>query len=155
MLKFISKLVGSKSDRDLKLLQPFVDAINSHTDAVAALSNDGLREKTAGFKMAIESATAALESEKAALYEQIAATENYDAREPLYEQIEATDKDVLQEIERVLLEVHPEAFAVVRETAKRFTAGEVRATATELDRELAQKFHHITIEGDEVVYANS
>ena len=155
MLKFISKLVGSKSDRDLKLLQPFVDAINSHTDAVAALTNDGLREKTAGFKMAVETATAELEAEKKALYEQIAATENYDAREPLYEQIEAIDKDVLQEIERVLLEVHPEAFAVVRETAKRFTAGEVRATATDLDRELAQKFHHITIEGDEVVYANS
>ena len=155
MLKFISKLVGSKSDRDLKLLQPFVDAINSHTDAVAALSNDGLREKTAGFKKAIETATAELEAEKKALYEQIAATENYDAREPLYEQIEAIDKDVLQEIERVLLEVHPEAFAVVRETAKRFTAGEVRATATDLDRELAQKFHHVTIEGDEVVYANS
>ncbi|MGD2003927.1 MAG: preprotein translocase subunit SecA [Flavobacteriales bacterium] len=155
MLKFISKLVGSKSDRDLKLLQPFVDAINSHTDAVAALTNDGLREKTAGFKKAVETATAELEAEKKALYEQIAATENYDAREPLYEQIEAIDKDVLQEIERVLLEVHPEAFAVVRETAKRFTAGEVRATATDLDRELAQKFHHITIEGDEVVYANS
>ena len=155
MLKFISKLVGSKSDRDLKLLQPFVDAINSHTDAVAALSNDGLREKTAGFKKAIETATAELEAEKKALYEQIAATENYDAREPLYEQIEAIDKDVLQEIERVLLEVHPEAFAVVRETAKRFTAGEVRATATDLDRELAQKFHHVTIEGDDVVYANS
>ena len=155
MLKFISKLVGSKSDRDLKLLQPFVDAVNSHTDAVAALSNDGLRVKTAGFKKAIETATAELEAEKKALYEQIAATENYDAREPLYEQIEAIDKDVLQEIERVLLEVHPEAFAVVRETAKRFTAGEVRATATDLDRELAQKFHHVTIEGDEVVYANS
>ena len=155
MLKFISKLVGSKSDRDLKLLQPFVDAINSHTDAVAALTNDGLREKTAGFKKAVETATAELEAEKKALYEQIAATENYDAREPLYEQIEAIDKDVLKEIERVLLEVHPEAFAVVRETAKRFTAGEVRATATDLDRELAQKFHHITIEGDEVVYANS
>ena len=155
MLKFISKLVGSKSDRDLKLLQPFVDAINSHTNTVAALSNDGLREKTAGFKKAIETATAELEAEKKALYEQIAATENYDAREPLYEQIEAIDKDVLQEIERVLLEVHPEAFAVVRETAKRFTAGEVRATASDLDRELAQKFHHVTIEGDEVVYANS
>jgi preprotein translocase subunit SecA len=155
MLKFISKLVGSKSDRDLKKLQPFVDAINSHTTNVAALSNDGLREKTASFRKAIETATAELEAEKTVLYEQIAATENYDAREPLYEQIEAIDKDVLQEIERVLLEVHPEAFAVVRETAKRFSAGEVRATATELDRELAQKFHHITIEGDEVVYANS
>ena len=155
MLKFISKLVGSKSDRDIKKLQPFVDATNSHTDSVAALSNDGLREKTAGFKEAIQSATAHLEAEKAALYKEIAATENYDAREPLYEQIEAIDKDVLQEIERVLLEVHPEAFAVVRETAKRFNAGPVRATATELDRELAVKHHHITIEGDEVVYANS
>ena len=71
MLKFISKLVGSKSDRDLKLLQPFVDAINSHTDAVAALSNDGLREKTAGFKKAVETATAELEAEKKALYEMV------------------------------------------------------------------------------------
>ncbi len=155
MLKFISKLVGSKSDRDLKKLQPFVDAVNSYTDSIESLSNDALRQKTLDFRSAIENATSSLEAQKTSLFEQIEATENYDAREPLYEQTEALDAEVLTEIERVLLEVHPEAFAVVRETAKRFMAGEVRATATELDRDLASKFHHITIEGDEVVYANS
>ena len=155
MLKFISKLVGSKSDRDLKKLQPFVDAVNSHTDNIESLSNDALRQKTLDFRSAIETATSSLEAQKTSLFEEIEATENYDAREPLYEQIDALDAEVLNEIERVLLEVHPEAFAVVRETAKRFMAGEVRATATALDRDLASKLHHITIEDDQVVYSNS
>ena len=155
MLKLISRLVGSKSDRDLKKLQPVVATVNIHEEAIAALSNDELRAKTLSFKDAIATATATLESEKTALYEQIAATEDYDAREPLYEQIEAIDKQVLEQIEAVLKEVHPEAFAVMRETAKRFTAGPLRATATELDKELAKTHAHISIEGDQVVYSNS
>ena len=137
MLKFISKLIGSKSDRDLKKLQPFVDAVNSYTDSMESLSNDALRQKTLDFRSAIENATSSLEAQKTSLFEQIEATENYDAREPLYEQTEALDAEVLTEIERVLLEVHPEAFAVVRETAKRFMAGDLRATATELDIDLS------------------
>ena len=155
MLKLISKLVGSKSDRDLKKLQPLVAKVNTYAEQIAALSNDDLRAKTLSFKEAIQSATASLEAEKTALYEQINATEDYDAREPLYEKIEAIDKNVLDQIETVLKEIHPEAFAVMRETAKRFSAGNVRATATELDRKLALTHHHITIEGDEVVYANT
>ena len=86
MLKFISKLVGSKSDRDLKKLQPFVDAVNSYTDSIESLSNDALRQKTLDFRSAIENATSSLEAQKTSLFEQIEATENYDAREPLYEQ---------------------------------------------------------------------
>ena len=103
MLKFISKLVGSKSDRDLKKLQPFVDAVNSYTDSIESLSNDALRQKTLDFRSAIENATSSLEAQKTSLFEQIEATENYDAREPLYEQTEALDAEVLTEIERVLL----------------------------------------------------
>ena len=80
MLKFISKLVGSKSDRDLKKLQPFVTEINTYSQHIAAMSNDELRAKTISFKDAISQATAELEKEKAALYCQIAETENYDAR---------------------------------------------------------------------------
>ncbi|MEL0026822.1 MAG: hypothetical protein VW775_07095, partial [Schleiferiaceae bacterium] len=86
MLNFISKLVGSKSDRDLKKLQPYVDAVNTHAAELAAMSNDQLRGETESFKAAIKEATASLESEIAALREQIQQTEDYDAREPLYEQ---------------------------------------------------------------------
>ncbi|MEL0145773.1 MAG: preprotein translocase subunit SecA, partial [Schleiferiaceae bacterium] len=136
MLNFISKLVGSKSDRDLKKLQPYVDAVNTHSAELAAMSNDQLRGETESFKAAIKDATASLESEIVALRQQIQQTEDYDAREPLYEQIEALDKQVLETIESVLTDIHPRAFALVRETAKRFTAGSVSVQASELDRTL-------------------
>ena len=64
MLKFISKLVGSKSDRDLKKLQPFVDAVNSFTESIESLSNDDLRQKTLAFRAAIDDATSSLEAQK-------------------------------------------------------------------------------------------
>ena len=155
MLKLISKLVGSKSDRDLKKLQPHVESVNAFDAALQRMSNDQLRERTAAFKKSIEDATAETKSSKEALYAQIDATPDYDAREPLYEQIEALDSEELELIEGVLSTIHPEAFGVMRETARRFHKGDVRATATEMDRELAKKHAHISIEGDEVVYSNS
>jgi preprotein translocase subunit SecA len=155
MLKFISKIVGTKSDRDLKKLLPYVDSVNEFTQVVSAMSNDELRNQTALFKAEIASATSSLQEEIDQLKVQIQATEDYDAREPLYEQVEALDKQVLEKIEEVLTQIHPKAFAVVRETAKRFSAGALRATATELDNKLAAQHHHISVEGEEVVYANS
>lgn len=155
MLNVISKLFGSKSERDLKKLKPYVEAVNEHTSQISAMSNDELRQETEVFKQAIKDATAPLEEEIKALRAQIQATENYDAREPIYEQIEALDKEVLEAVESVLTEIHPRAFAVVRETAKRFTAGSVSAQATDLDRQLAITLPHVKIEGDQATYANS
>src|SRR6056300_2025490 len=155
MLKLISKLVGSKSDRDLKKLQPYVESVNAFDAALKAMSNDQLRARTVAFKANIAEATAETKASKDALYAQIDATPDYDAREPLYEQIEALDAQELELIEGVLSSIHPEAFGVMRETARRFNAGDVRATATELDRELAKKHAHITLDGDEVIYSNS
>ena len=155
MLKLISKLVGSKSDRDLKKLQPYVESVNAFEAALKAMSNDQLRARTVAFKASIAEATAETKASKDALYAQIDATPDYDAREPLYEQIEALDAQELELIEGVLSSIHPEAFGVMRETARRFNAGDVRATATALDRELAKKHAHITLDGDEVIYSNS
>ena len=155
MLKAISKLFGSKSDRDLKNLQPYVAAVNEHSTQIAAMSNDELRNETESFKLAIKSSTESLEEQISALRNEIQQTENYDAREPLYEQIEALDKEILDRIESVLLEIHPRAFAVVRETAKRFTQGSITVRATDLDRQLATALPHITIAGDQATYANS
>ena len=155
MLKLISKLVGSKSDRDLKKLQPYVESVNAFDAALKTMSNDQLRERTVAFKESIEEATAETKASKDALYAQIDATPDYDAREPFYEEIEALDAQELELIEGVLSAIHPEAFGVMRETARRFNAGDVRATATALDRELAKNHAHITLEGDEVIYSNS
>ena len=155
MLKLISKLVGSKSDRDLKKLQPYVESVNAFDAALKTMSNDQLRERTVAFKASIAEATAETKASKDALHAQIDATPDYDAREPLYEQIEELDAQELELIEDVLRTIHPEAFGVMRETARRFNAGDVRATATALDHELAKKHAHITIEGDAVIYANS
>jgi len=155
MLKLISKLVGSKSDRDLKKLQPYVESVNAFDAALKTMSNDQLRERTVAFKASIAEATAETKASKDALHAQIDATPDYDAREPLYEEIEALDAQELELIEGVLSAIHPEAFGVMRETARRFNAGDVRATATVLDRELAKNHPHITLDGDEVIYSNS
>lgn len=155
MLKFISKILGSKSDRDLKALQPFVDKVNSFAKDLENLSNDQLRAKTQEFKQAVLTATATVRENIQALTDQIAATEDYDAREPLYEQIESLEKEELELIEQTLEGIMPEAFAVVRETARRFSRGAVEATATELDRVLAAAHPHIQTEGDKVIYQNS
>ena len=155
MLKLISKLVGSKSDRDLKKLQPYVESVNAFDAALKTMSNDQLRERTVAFKASIAEATAETKASKDALHALIDATPDYDAREPLYEEIEALDAQELELIEGVLSAIHPEAFGVMRETARRFNAGDVRATATVLDRELAKNHPHITLDGDEVIYSNS
>ena len=86
MLKLISKLVGSKSVRDLKKLQPYVESVNAFEAALTGMSNDQLRERTASFKASIAEATAETKASKDALYAQIENTPDYDAREPLYEQ---------------------------------------------------------------------
>ena len=155
MLKLISKLVGSKSDRDLKKLQHYVESVNAFDAALKTMSNDQLRERTVAFKASIAEATAETKASKDALHAQIDATSDYDAREPLYEEIEALDAQELELIEGALSAIHPEAFGVMRETARRFNAGDVRATATVLDRELAKNHPHITLDGDEVIYSNS
>ena len=155
MLKLISKVFGSKSERDLKALKPFVTAVNKASEGIESLSNDQLRQKSDDFRSQIAASWQDQEQQIAELRDQIEATADYDAREPLYEQIEALEKEALVAIEAKLTEIHPEAFAVVRETAKRFTAGNIEATATALDQELADKHGHINVNGDTVVYGNS
>ena len=123
MLKFVSKLLGSKSDRDLKALRPYVDQVNAIAPSIAALSNDELRAKTAKFKAMVLQSTSEQREEIAQIQEQIAATHDYDAREPLYEKIEELQGIEVARIESLLETVMAEAFAVVRETAKRFAAG--------------------------------
>ena len=157
MANILTKLFGNKSQRDLKEVKPFLDATLAVYPTIAALDNDGLRAKTIEFKQKIRTAVDAEETELAALRARI--DEEYDMpvdeKESLYKRIDDLEKQSYDKTQKVLDQILPEAFAVVKETAKRFATNEtVTVTATDHDRDLAATHASITIEGDKAVYQN-
>ena len=157
MANILTKLFGNKSQRDLKEVKPFLDATLAVYPTIAALDNDGLRAKTIEFKQKIRTAVDAEETELAALRARI--NEEYDMpvdeKESLYKRIDDLEKQSYDKTQKVLDQILPEAFAVVKETAKRFATNEtVTVTATDHDRDLAATHASITIEGDKAVYQN-
>lgn len=159
MLGFLSKIFGgSKSDKDVKKLEPIVTEINKYYAELKNLTNDQLRNKTREFKATIAEYLQSIDSEIAA--KKAAAEDNtageLDSREAVYEDIDKLAKRRDELLEEVLEKILPEAFAVVKETARRFKENEeLAATATDLDRELSIYKEHISIEGDNVIYKNS
>ncbi len=157
MANFLTKIFGDKSQRDLKTVKPFLDATLAAYPAIAALDNDGLRAKTIEFKERINKAREAEETELKQLRDRIDA--EYDMpveeKENLYKRIDELEKQSYDKTQKVLDEILPEAFSVVKETAKRFAENEtVVVTATEHDRDLAATHASITIEGDKALYKN-
>ena len=157
MANILTKLFGNKSQRDLKEVKPYLDATLAAYPAIQKLDNDGLRGKTVEFKAKIAKAVEAEETELAALRQRI--DEEYDMpvdeKEQLYKRIDDLEKQCYDKTQKVLDEILPEAFAVVKETARRFAENEtVEVTATDHDRDLAATHPSITIEGDKALYKN-
>lgn len=159
MIGFLSKLFGgSKSEKDVQKLQHVVAQTNEFFEAFQTLSNDALRQKTQEFRNRIQSHLSVIDGEISALSQQAEAlpAEQVHERDALYHQIDQLRKERDQKIEEVLAEIHPEAFAVVKETARRFSTQQtLEATATDLDRDLVVKRPHMRIEGDKVYFQNS
>ncbi len=152
----VKSLFGSKSDRDYKEMQPIVAEINAEYEKLKSLSNDELRNKTIEFRSRIAEHLSVIDQEIAELKTLAETEEDLQAKDGHYKRIEELRKDRDKQIEEILEELLPEAFAVVKETAYRFTNNPIlEATATDLDRELAVKFQNIQIDGDKVRYANS
>ena len=154
---FFAKLFGNKAMRDNKALQPILDKTLEAYEKIKTLDTDALRHKTVEFKEYIKNYIAEDEARIKEL-KQKAETEDLDLEEKneIFEQVDKLEKHQLEKIEEALNNILPEAFAVLKETAKRFKENEVvEATATDLDRELAAKFDHINVEGDKVYYDNS
>ncbi len=155
IVKGISGMFGSKAGRDFKELQPFVDQINTFYEQYTSLSNDALRGKTAEFKSRIADHLSSIDDEIKALREKInsASYMMVNEKEEWYNEIDKLEENRNSELEVVLEQILPEAFAVVKETARRFTEEEaVFATATDYDRDLAASRKHIEIKGSDVVY---
>ena len=148
--------VGDKTKKDLKSILPLVDAIKGHENAFNQLSNDELRAKTVEFKERIKAARREFDREIEEHRTSIEALEDIDERERLYNRIDSLEKDALVVTEEVLLELLPEAFAAVKETATRFVHNsEVEVTASEFDRQLSGEKEYIRLSGDKAFWANS
>jgi preprotein translocase subunit SecA len=156
--KTIGKLFGNKSDRDLKELVPIVDRAKAEFSKLASISTDELRARTADFRKRIEEHLKETNEEIRRLETEAAGLIDGDLhrQEELYREIDQLKKQRNKETETILLELLPEAFAVVKETARRFSENtEIRSAATELDRQLATRKDYVRIEGDQSVYSNS
>ena len=143
MLQIISKLFGgSKSEKDVKKIDHLVAVINGHFNSYKALSNDELRAKTTEFKARIKAYLAESDSQIETLQAEAEALpiSDFMGRDGLYEQVDLLKKQKDTTLEKVLWDILPEAFAVVKEVARRFTEEEqLVATATQLDRDLSFK----------------
>ena len=159
MLKFITKLFGSsKSEKDVQKILPIVEKANSFFASYANLTNDELRGKTTEFKQRIQNHLVAIDAqiaEKKQIADALSDTEIH-KRDAIYKEVDVLNKERDQKIEEVLAEIQPEAFAVVKETARRFSTNEeLVATATPLDREFSVKKDYISIKGEQSVFKNT
>ncbi len=157
MIGFLTKLFGGKkSDKDVKLMQPVVAEINRIFSSYQSLSNDELRNKTQEFRARIKQYLAEIDSVIEAKRAEAEQIEDVQEREAFYEEADKLVKKRDAQIEEILKEILPEAFAVVKETARRFKENtDVVATATDMDKELAAVRDYITIEGDKSIFKNS
>ena len=146
--------VGDKNKRDLSLLQPIVAKVSAFEKEITNLTNDQLREKTAYFKQIIADDTKEYTSKINKLKEEVADA-NIDRKEEIYGEIDNLEDDLYRASEKTLNDIMPEAFAVVKETAKRFTQNKfIEVTATPFDRELSATRDNIVLENDKAIWAN-
>lgn len=159
MLKFISKLFGgNKSEKDVQQLMPIIQKTNQFFQQYQSLTNDELRSKTVEFKARIQEHLKGIDAEIATEKANAEALPEADihGRDTIYKNIDKLRKDRDKQIEEALAIIQPEAFAVIKEAARRFKENETLvSTATTLDRELSVKKEYVTINGNESVFNNT
>jgi preprotein translocase subunit SecA len=159
MLGYISKIFGgSKSEKDVKKVQPQVGAINGFFAQYQQLSNDQLRGKTAEFRSRIKTHLLVIDEQIAAQNQAAESLppEDLSGKDAIYQEVDRLRKERNKEIEVILEQLLPEAFAVIKETARRFKENkEIVATATSLDKDLSVKSDYVRIEGDQSIFKNS
>jgi preprotein translocase subunit SecA len=144
--KFLKSIFGDKSKRDMRLIQPLVEKVKEAYPDIEKLSNDELRAKSKEIQKYVQDAAKPYKDKIAELRAKIEDTP-IDEREPIFNEIDKQDKEMLDELEKALNHVMPVAFAIVKDTARRFAQNaDTVVTATDFDRELAaepeERLHH-------------
>ncbi len=152
----LKAFVGDKSQKDVKGLQPIVDKIKSFETALEGLTHNELRNKTLEFKAKIKENRKVLDDQIAQLEEEVKASTDIDKNEEIYTEIDRLKEEAYKISENTLNEILPEAFAVVKETAKRFVHNSnIEVTASEYDRELSGSKDYVSLNRDNAIWSNS
>ena len=158
LVNTIKKIIGNKSEKDIKAINHLVVAINSEYEKLKGISNDALRQKTKDFQKLIQDSIQTQNDQIAELKKKAEEDESVTVleKEKLYDQIDKIDADIKVVVEKTLNDLLPEAFAVFKETSRRFTENtSVEVTATENDKAVATEKSNVTIVGDKSVWANT
>ena len=148
--------LGDKSGKDLKKLTPLVDDINIEFDKLSAVSNDQLRNKTIEFKGIISEQTSDINKSIIDLNKKISNETSNSEKEILFKEIEILENDLITKKAEILNDLLPQAFAVVKETAKRFFENkEIEVTTSDFDKEVASKKSYVNIKSDKSIWKNN
>ncbi|MCB0509603.1 MAG: preprotein translocase subunit SecA, partial [Bacteroidetes bacterium] len=156
--KIFGKIFGNKHEKDIKKILPIVDEINREYQSVEKISNDELRSKTQVFRKEIAEYTSGVDSQIEALNKELQDNldMDIDEKEQIYDKLDALKLEKDKKIEEILEKILPRAFAVVKETARRFSKStEISSTATTMDRDLAAFNSFVEIRGSSAVYKNT
>ena len=157
MFGFLKKILGTKQDRDLKQYQVTVADINNYFEQYQSLSNDELRSKTLEFRARIREYLSDIDAEITSVQQQAIDAEDFNEKERLFKEVDELRKTRDKSLEDILLSIQAEAFAVVKETSRRFSENETLVvTATDHDRALAAQSGkvHVSIQGDQAIWKN-
>ena len=148
--------LGDKSGKDLKKLTPLVDDINIEFDKLSAISNDQLRNKTIEFKGIISEQTSDINKSILDLNKKISNETSNTQKEILFKEVETLENDLISKKAQILNDLLPQAFAVVKETAKRFFENEeIEVTTSDFDKEIASKKSYVNIKSDKSIWKNN
>lgn len=153
--KGLSKLFGSKSDRDIKEVMPYVEQINKAYEGLDGISDDALRGKTQEIKDQIAADLKEVDDQLSSLHQSVEDNPGMDLheKESVFDQIDKLEETRNEHLEVVLMKVLPEAFAVVKETARRFKENhKMEVEATIMDKQIAAKGDHVEINGDRAIW---
>lgn len=157
MLKFIAKIFGTKSEKDIKIVMPIVEKINQEFAQLKDISDDKLRDKTTEVQNIINESLKSIDDQISALHKKIADNPDLDihAKEEIFGQIDKLEEDRNKDLEKVLMDVLPAAFAIVKETARRFKEnGQMQVTATMHDKTIAAEKSNVEIKGEKAIWHN-
>ena len=153
--RILSLFIGNKYERDMKEIMPYVESIKLEYGKLASISNDELRELSRGLKNEISEYIQADQEQILSLRSKAESEPDISVKEEIYNEIDKLVKTVDTRIEEILDKILPRAFAIVKETARRFNENDVlEVTATQFDRDLAPSRESITIKGDKALWKN-
>lgn len=156
LIEIITKIFGNKAQKDMREIQPYVDRIKATYEKIDLLSDDELRAHSASLMKRIQDAVQVKKDKINELKNSIEDLE-IEKREKVYEEIDKLQKEIKDTYDQILTDILPDAFAIVKSTARRFTQNEtVVVTATQMDKDLAadSRYDFVEIDGDKAIYSN-